>query len=467
MIRFSLKSLLATTLLALTAVPLAGQTGAELEEAREREMQARQEADLRSHEEHQEARRALQIALEEARQIREERGREAREELRVALEEAREVREGRAQERATVARLVREHEREARTRALQEREVVLARALERARDQERKVQQVVVRVRARVRLGVSLDGKQGSDYDGQGVLVKSVLEDSPAEKAGLLEGDIITHIGGQSLTQPIADEEEEGFDEEESLPVQRLMALVGEMEGGQEVEVRYLRDGAQATVTLTTDERGAVWSTVAPGAFRAWSLRYGPEKEGSIRLFMPDREKLRLEVLPHLEDLKTRLEDLEIEFDTIDFPTIHLEDFEFDEDQFRRQWVTPRIHLSTPGDLSIWSDEEGGRFRLFRGDEGMAWSFATHPGRFGLELRKLNPDLASYFSADEGVLVLDVEEDSTLGLKPGDVILRIGDRDVEDVGDVNRILASYDEDESVTFTIMRNGAQARVEGTKD
>jgi len=83
----------------------------------------------------------------------------------------------------------------------------------------------------------------------------------------------------------------------------------------------------------------------------------------------------------------------------------------------------------------------------------------------GLDLRKLNPDLGEYFSADRGVLVMEVDEDSTLGLLPGDVILSIGDREVEDTEDVYRILGSYEEDETVSFTVMRKGREVRVEGT--
>jgi S1-C subfamily serine protease len=84
---------------------------------------------------------------------------------------------------------------------------------------------------------------------------------------------------------------------------------------------------------------------------------------------------------------------------------------------------------------------------------------------FGLELTELNPGLAEYFSSDEGLLVLDVDEDSTLGLMPGDVILAIDGRDVEDQGDVRRILGSYKDEETVSFTVVRKGQEIMVEGT--
>jgi len=45
------------------------------------------------------------------------------------------------------------------------------------------------------------------------------------------------------------------------------------------------------------------------------------------------------------------------------------------------------------------------------------------------------------------------------------VIQSIGEREVEDPRDVFRILGSYEEDEAVTFTVIRHGEEARVEGT--
>ena len=54
-------------------------------------------------------------------------------------------------------------------------------------------------MRAGVRLGLSLNADQDGEYDGQGALVEGVMDDSPAQEAGLEEGDIITHLGGHSL----------------------------------------------------------------------------------------------------------------------------------------------------------------------------------------------------------------------------------------------------------------------------
>lgn len=86
---------------------------------------------------------------------------------------------------------------------------------------------------------------------------------------------------------------------------------------------------------------------------------------------------------------------------------------------------------------------------------------------FGLELVELNPDLADYFDVDEGVLVSDVAEGSELGLRPGDVIVAVGERAVEDVSDVRRILSSFEPEEDVRFRIVRQGDERTVTGHVD
>ncbi len=301
---------------------------------------------------------------------------------------------------------------------------------QRARDQERDLRRVVVRLRARVRLGVSLDGDQGEEMDRQGVEVQGVMEGSPAQEAGLRAGDIITHLNGQSLIEPIAMEEEEEMDEDQSLPVQRLISLAGDLEAGEEVELRYLRDGTPSTVSFEAAETD----------------------DPSVMVFVGERgdEDLRIEMreLARMEDLKIDLEDLRTEMDELrvlrELGDLHVD--------------IPRVQIrAEPRDLA--------RGFALRNPEGlMVYNLMGAGARYGLRLTKLNPGLADYFSTDEGLLVLDVDEDSELGLSAGDVILGIDGRKIEDQQDLLRILSSYEEDETVSFTVMRNGQEVVVEG---
>jgi S1-C subfamily serine protease len=85
----------------------------------------------------------------------------------------------------------------------------------------------------------------------------------------------------------------------------------------------------------------------------------------------------------------------------------------------------------------------------------------------GVEFIDLNPELGEYFGADSGVLVVEVDEESTLGLMAGDVVLAVGAREVDTVGRVLRLIRSYEEDEPIRFRIMRQGSEVVAQGYLD
>lgn len=92
--------------------------------------------------------------------------------------------------------------------------------------------------------------------------------------------------------------------------------------------------------------------------------------------------------------------------------------------------------------------------------------FMNERGRLGVQVQKLNPDLASYFGGTngKGALVLDVVEDSPAdksGVKAGDVIVRVGSRDIDDPDDL--ISALRDSEGQVTLTVVRRGARRNID----
>jgi type II secretory pathway component PulC len=337
--------------------------------------------------------------------------------------------------------------------------------LERAQEQMEKYQQVQVRVRSRIRLGVTLASNQDEEMDRQGVLLSGVMDDSPAQDAGLQEGDILTHLNGNSLINPIPGENEEEFDSHQSLPVQRLLALVQELDEGDEVDLRYLRDGSRHEVSFLAAELDEpnvmVWSDdEGPRRFRG-VYRVGPDKEiVELKLSelknLDELENLTIELsdmegMEHLKDLKVKMGDM------------FSKDMFFDSENFR-------VHTSPDNAFRIYSTERGdapSSVQFYRqGDFPSTFEFFGQSGSFGLEVTKLNPELGEYFSASEGLLVLSVdEEENSLNLAAGDVVLAIDGRDVEDQGDIWRILGSYEDGETVTFTVVRKGQRQEVEGS--
>ncbi len=94
----------------------------------------------------------------------------------------------------------------------------------------------------------------------------------------------------------------------------------------------------------------------------------------------------------------------------------------------------------------------------------MAYSFAFGGPLADLELAPLNADLGQYFGTTEGVLVINVPKESTLGVKGGDVILGIDGRKATGPGSLLRILRSYDPGDSFKLDIMRNKTRTTVTG---
>jgi C-terminal processing protease CtpA/Prc len=92
--------------------------------------------------------------------------------------------------------------------------------------------------------------------------------------------------------------------------------------------------------------------------------------------------------------------------------------------------------------------------------------FFNNRGRLGVRIQELNPDLAGYFTGSngKGALVVGVVEGSPAekaGIKGGDVIVRVGTREIADPDDLVRALR--DEDGKVTLTVVRKGVQRTID----
>ena len=260
---------------------------------------------------------------------------------------------------------------------------------------------------SRTRLGLYLDQGQSRRFDRDGALITGVMRDSPAEDAGLQNGDVITVFQGQVLTVPLPDSDvERDLDLDQSLPAQRLLALARDLGPGQTVEIRYLRDGASSTVSVEAEEFEfpEVRTFGAPPGF-IW----GGGPDGN-RWSFGMHENFSGELADRLSVLGDRLAD---------------------------------IQVIEPGPFNF--------------------SFGLTSAE-GVEFIDLNPELGEYFGSDTGVLVVEVDEDSTLGLMPGDVVLAVGAREAETVGRVLRLIRSYDEDEPIRFRIIRRGSELVAEG---
>jgi S1-C subfamily serine protease len=182
-----------------------------------------------------------------------------------------------------------------------------------------------------------------------GVLVSQVVDDSPAAKAGLKAGDIVTRI----------DKEDVGT------PAELRRVIRGHREGDA-VRIHYLRDGKKQDVEVTL----------------------GDAKVGDDALAPRD-----------------------------------------------------------------------GRHRMVR-----ELRFHENRGFLGVSTQPLSGGLGEYFGVkdNQGALVAEVVDDSPaakLGLKAGDVIVKLADKDIEDPGTLSRAVRDYTDPESVEVVWIRDRKQ--------
>jgi membrane-associated protease RseP (regulator of RpoE activity) len=94
------------------------------------------------------------------------------------------------------------------------------------------------------------------------------------------------------------------------------------------------------------------------------------------------------------------------------------------------------------------------------------YTFGLGGGRWSdMELTTLDTDLGAYFGTTDGLLVVRAPKDSVLGLKSGDVILRIGGRVPSSASHAIRILRSYEPGDEIRIDVMRNKRQIEVKAT--
>lgn len=203
-----------------------------------------------------------------------------------------------------------------------------------------------------------------------GVLLAQVESGSPAEKAGLSKGDIITKVGTKSVGTP--DE---------------LRDAVRNAHAGDKVKISYLRDGK----TRTSDvELGAVPDASSFAPRMMMRERMGDDDDDAAPTPRANRDRMR----DHMRDI--------------------------------REMRLGREH-----------------------------------GWLGVSTQPLSGELGEYFGAkDGGALVAEVVDDSPakkLGLKAGDVIVKVDDAKIEDPGDLQRAVGRHEEPAEVQITWLRDG----------
>jgi serine protease Do len=95
---------------------------------------------------------------------------------------------------------------------------------------------------------------------------------------------------------------------------------------------------------------------------------------------------------------------------------------------------------------------------------------AWRSGMLGIETEALSPQLAEFFGVKQGVLIRAVINGSPAekaGIKAGDVLTRVDDRDVTTPGQVSGAILAARKKHSVSLKLVRNRRDMTVSATLD
>jgi C-terminal processing protease CtpA/Prc len=217
---------------------------------------------------------------------------------------------------------------------------------------------------------ISSNMAEAMDLDDEdGVLVSEVVEDGPADLAGLEDGDIIIAFNGKNIASH-----------------KSLTKAVGSSSPGDVVDLVVLRDGKKKTIEVELGER---------------------------------------------ED-----------------PHVYLQ----------------TGHRKLGKDFFVWND--GGDEDIEIMVNGMKFMNEDR-GFMGVELDDLNEQMGRYFEVEDGngALITSVNEDSAAekaGLRAGDVIVQMGDEEIQSASDVHSAMAGTEPDEELQLTVIRKGTEKDI-----
>jgi membrane-associated protease RseP (regulator of RpoE activity) len=271
------------------------------------------------------------------------------------------------------------------------------------------------------------DLRRGLDLTRDGLLVNRVFEGSPAERAGLRKGDVILRYDGRSVADP-----------------GELRSYVRDSRVGETVPVEIWRNGSRRTLDVEVGEVPASepdsFETPVPPAPRAPRAPAPPAAPRAPRTPEPDRSDE-----PNRDTIRRMI----------------IDGRELSEDEIRE-----RLEQRGLKELKDLKGLEGLADMMWMHGDGPGSFMMVGRGRLGVRVEKLTSDLAQALGVDgdRGVLVLQVMEDTPAqkaGIRAGDVILRVGNRDVSDSEELTRELRQREG--RTDIVVLRKGSRRTIE----
>jgi C-terminal processing protease CtpA/Prc len=244
----------------------------------------------------------------------------------------------------------------------------------------------------------------------QGALVSDVMDGSPAEKAGLEDGDVIIEVAGRRTTD-----------------LTEVTSAVRGLEPGEKALIVVSRGG---------QSRGLDIVPSAKSESMEWTAE-GDKGDRKVRKFVFKSDKDEAELEKELQELA--------------------EHGQLTEEHARK--IEEHARKVEEHAEQMAARDQDHQIRFLRADRG-------NGGYLGVQSMEVG-QLADYFGApeDAGVLITEVVEESPAaeaGLKAGDVILSVGDEEVSDPEELREAVRDQKPGETVKIEILRKGERSTV-----
>jgi S1-C subfamily serine protease len=301
-----------------------------------------------------------------------------------------------------------------------------------------------------------------------GIVIAAVVADGPAEEAGVVRGDILLQIDGESVDEVV-----------------ELMAILGEHEAGDEVELTVLHGDDERTLTATLDDRDDVaYLGVVPCA----SV---PVSEQRLRIYEDKPGATITDVVPDTPADRAGLQEGDV-IVAVDEQELDLENSLADAIAAYEPGDTVTLQVERPGEeprevtveLGEHPDEDGTAYlgvhyqsfrplRLLEGEgmpfgrwHGRPFSLPHGEGEFffygapGSEWDGKMPFAPHILEGQtkQGAIIQHVVEDGpaeAAGLHEGDLITAIEGEPVESPQDLTDAIAEYQPGDRVTLTVSQ------------
>ena len=254
------------------------------------------------------------------------------------------------------------------------------------------------------------------DADDVGIKVLGVSPDGPSERAGIEQGDVIVALGGRVLA---------AVDESGNTKSGLYIALQ-EMKVNEPVIVSVERGDQTLDLTVVPELREPMTRHIIS---RFTSAPVAPSAPGEVirieRIVVPEIDTEAL--TEQIEQIRIEIDERRVLMESGEFAP-HDGEFEFEFHE-----------LSELGDFAL--------------SDANLW-FGL-PMTQGLKLAQIDPGLGEYFKTDRGVLVLKAKADNDLQLETGDVILQIGDTEVNSPAEFMRALRDFHSGDEFKMDIKR------------